>query len=250
MFMRHIEKKRKLGKPTYNSYLHRLKFFYKYLVNERVVNFNPCVPAHYYKTKNLKTRFQIFEPEELDHVRNLIVGDPKFADLYIACKFLFEYNIREAEQLRIKLGWINWKKCELRIPEKIIEADRERNATKNGMSAVFEIRDDLLELIAEYIGERTDKNNYLFGGHNRPSLKKMNDSFLSMRWAKFRKDYDISAKLQLYALKHTGNYENYDQIGLQKLSEIARHASISQTQEYVNSKLKKRIIKIEGKSHF
>jgi site-specific recombinase XerD len=250
IFMRYIEKKRKLGKPTYNSYLYRLKFFYKYLVNERVISFNPCTPAHYYKIKNLKTRFEIFEPEELENIRNLMAGDPKFTDLYIACKFLFEYNIREAEQLRIKLGWINWKKSELRLPEKIIEGDREKNATKNGMGAVFELREDILELITEYIGERTDKNNYLFGGHCRPSLKKMHDSFLGMRWSKFREDYGISHKLKLYALKHTGNYENYDQIGLQRLSEIARHSSISQTQDYVNSKLKKRIIKIEGKSQF
>ena len=249
-FMRKVEKTRKLSKPTYNSYLHRLKFFYKYLFNERVVTYNPCTAAHFYKTKNLKTRFEIFEPEELDHVRNLLSADRGFFDLYIAAKFLFEYNIREAEQLRIKIGWINWKKCQLHIPEKIIEQERLKNATKNGLSAIFELNDDILELISEYIGERNDKNNYLFGGHNRPSPKQMNDNFLTARWAKFRIDNDLPLKLKFYALKHTGNYENYDQIGLQKLSEIARHSSLAQTQDYVNSKLKKRIIKLEGKSQF
>lgn len=58
----------------------------------------------------------------------------------------------------------------------------------NGLSVIFEIKDDLLELIRvyEYTGERNDKNNYLFSGHNRPSPKQMANSFLTARRAKFR----------------------------------------------------------------
>lgn len=250
LFMRTMERKRGLSPVTYNSYLYRLNFFYKFLYHERVINYNPCSVAFKYKTKNLKTRFEIFEPEELQMVRELLVNTPNYRDLLIACKFLFEYNIREAEQLRIKISWINWEKGELTIPEKVIERERTINGTKNGLMAKFQLRSDMLVLLNEYIGDNDDESNFLFGGHYKPGPIQRGKQFLSNRWWRFREDFKLSKNLKLYALKHTGNYESLEAVGIEKLSKMARHASITQTQDYVKSKLNREVIKIDGKVGF
>ncbi|WP_431294384.1 tyrosine-type recombinase/integrase [Pedobacter sp. P26] len=183
-------------------------------------------------------------------MKALLIGAPNYRDLLIACKFLFEYNIREAEQLRIQLGWINWEKGELTIPETVIERGRMVNGTKNGLMAKFQLRKDMLDLLAEYIGSFDDKSNFLFGGHYKPGATQRNKQFLSNRWWKFREDFQLSKNLKLYALKHTGNYESLETVGIEKLSKMARHSSISQTQDYVKSKLDKQLIVIDGKAEF
>lgn len=250
LFMRSIEKTRSLSPVTYNSYLYRLNFFYKFLFHERIINYNPCTVAFKYRTKNLKTRFEIFEPEELAKVRGYLMNDPFFEDLLIACKFIFEYNIREAEQLRIKLDWIDWARGELTIPEKVIERDRTVNGTKNGLQAKFQLREDMLVMLAEYIGDRTEKSNFLFGGRGKPGLVQRSKQFLTNRWWLFREMYNLPKSLKLYALKHTGNYESLETVGIEKLSKMARHGSLEQTQDYVKSKLNKQVISIDGKVKF
>ncbi|RZK37147.1 MAG: hypothetical protein EOO90_25915 [Pedobacter sp.] len=249
-FMRTHEKLKGWSPVTYNSYLYRLSFFFKFLYDERIITFNPCTPAHKYKTRNLKTRYNIFEQADLKLVKKHLTEDSKFQDLYIASKFLFEYNIREAEQLRIKLSWIDWERGELTFPEKVEERGRMVGGTKNGLGAKFRLREDMLLLLKGYIGTKDGVDNYLIGGNNRPGPGQRGKQFLSNRWWKFRETYDISKNLKLYALKHTGNYESLETVGIEKLSQMARHSNISQTQDYVKSKLNKQIITIDGKVGF
>ncbi|RAJ22885.1 hypothetical protein LY11_04589 [Pedobacter cryoconitis] len=248
-FMRHIEKKRKLSPFTYNSYQSRLTYFYDFLIQERVIVYNPVHKAFRYSTKKLKTRYEEFDDTTLSKIQSLLSSDQKFADLYIASKLLFDFSIREVEQLRIQLGWIDFKTGILSLPEKTLENGVLVNATKNGLSAKFQLETEHLDLITGYIGERDADENYLFGGHGRPSLKRMSDSFLTLRWDAFRTKYELSKKLKMYALKHTGNYNSLDNMSPDQLSLIARHEDPAQINAYIG-KRKRDVIKLGDKKRF
>jgi integrase len=248
LFMRNIEKNRKLSKVTYNAYLSRLSFFYKYLVNERLLDYNPCGNVERYKTKKLKTRFKIFEDDELATVKNLLETDKEYQDLLIAVNLLYGYRIRLAEQLRIQLGWIDWKKSLLILPE-TDEVSKE-NTTKNGIEATFELSGSILKLLENYIGDKKDKKLFLFGGHGKLSLEARHKEFLTGRWRRFRLKHNLPKHLKLYALKHTSNYNSVDKYGLQKLSFINRQEDPQQIRTYIDSKYLNRVIKIDEEDHF
>lgn len=248
-FMRKIEKSRRLSAFTYNSYQSRLTFFFDYLINERVTVYNPSTKAYRYKTRNMKTRYEEFDAATLNKIQTLIKSDPKFADLHIASKLLYEYSIREVEQLRIQLSWIDFKTGILSLPEKTIEDGKEVSATKNGIAAKFKLEPDMIDLLLPYIGVRDAKENFLFGGHNRPSLKRMSDSFLTLRWAKFREVYGLSKSLKMYALKHTGNYDSLDTMRPDQLSTINRQIDDKSIQTYIK-KRKEDLIELGDKKRF
>ncbi|NQX38411.1 Site-specific recombinase XerD [Pedobacter steynii] len=250
-FMRYIEKAQNLGKASYNSYLSRLTYFFDFLIIERLIVFSPTKGAHRYSTKNLETRYKIYEDDELKMVKDLLTTDPNFNDLLVAANLLYSYRIRGKEQLRIKMSFFDFEHNLLTFPVEVMERGRMINATKNGNPATFLLSENIMTQIKGYLGDAINKPDfYLFGGKNQPGPNQRFESYFSNKFAYLRRKYNLSSKLKFYALKHTSNYNSYESIGIEKLSKVNRHASISQTQDYIKSKLKKEIISVRSETEF
>jgi site-specific recombinase XerD len=240
------EKPTPLAKTTYNSYLYRLSFFFEFLITERLIVFNPTRGAHKYQTKNLKTKYTIYENDELETVRACLNEEDRFKDLLIGIHLLYSYRIRAKEQYRIKVGWFDFEDNSLQIPEEVIERNRKIKATKNGNSASFSISPKVMDLIKDYLGDNIHSAEYfLFGGK-----KQKYESYFSNKFKNMLIKYNLPLHLKFYALKHTSNYNSYETLGIEALSKINRHSNISQTQDYIKSKLRKEIITINPDTEF
>lgn len=236
---------------SYNLYLSRLAFFFEFLIIERLCVFNPTKGAHRYNTSNIKTRYTIFENDELDTVRTLLAESPVYLDLLLASHLLYSFRIRLIEQLRIRVGWINFKTGLLSLPEFTEERGKTVKTTKNGNSETFMLSPKLLGMIRSYVGDNIKHSeHFLFGGSNKVGAKQRFYSYFSNKWARFREDKKLPLHLKLYALKHTSNYNSFEELGIEGLSAINRHSKISQTQVYIKSKLSKRTITINPDSEF
>lgn len=251
-FMRWFEKNRKFEKPTYNSYLYRLSYFFKYIITERVISHNPAHGAFKYKTKQLETRNKIFNEVELADVKAKLESQPKYKDLKLAINLLYTYRIRGAEQLRIKIGMFDFKQNLLLLPTQVEENGEMVNMTKNGMAAAFKLSDDVVEMVIDYIGDDNMKNKhfYLFGGHNKPKEKKCNKQFITNLWTKFKTEFDLPEHLKWYALKHTSNSKTLLTTGSDQLSIINRHLDANQINTYTAEMRRKQIIEVDDSHKF
>lgn len=251
-FMRWFEKNRKFEKPTFNSYLYRLNFFFKYLITERVITHNPAHGAFKYKTKLLATRNKIYNDLELADVKAKLELLPKYKDLKVAINLLYSYRIRGAEQLRIKIGMFDFKHNLLLLPEEVEENGEMVKMTKNGLAAAFKLSDEVIEMVLEYIGDENIKNKhyYLFGGHNKPKEKKCNKQFMTNLWTKFKKEFDLPDHLKWYALKHTSNSKTLLTTGSDQLSIINRHLSTSQINTYTAEMKRRQVIEVDDSHKF
>ncbi len=267
MFMRTIEKQRKvkrkdgtskisktkLSPRTYNGYLYKLNFFFDWLIGERLLNYNPCKDAHVYNTRNIETRFKIFDDAELEKVKRLLQTDVKYHDLFIASNLLYTFRLRGVEQLRLRLGWFSFISGVLSIPAQTIDRNGELiNSTKNGMAANFKLPDNLIDTLIKYIGDDGigNKDWFLFGGHNKVGKKEMDKQFFTNKWNAFKRDYKLPDHLKFYALKHTSNFNSYAVLGADGLMQLNRHASPSQSYDYIKSKERLRTIEVDESQHF
>jgi integrase len=240
-----------LSPVSYNLYLSRLAFFYEFLVIERVCVYNACKGAHRYKISNLKTRYTIFEDDELETVRELLKSSPDYLDMLLSSHLLYSYRIRFKEQLKIRVGWIDFKTGILSLPERTIEHGKVVKTTKNGNSATFQLSERLLKMIKSYLGSNIkERDFFLFGGKNESGSRQKSNSYFSKKWEIFKRDNNLPDHLKFYALKHTSNYNSFEQLGIEGLSQINRHKKISQTQAYINSKLSKKTIIINSENEF
>lgn len=235
-----------LSKPSYNSYLHRLSFFFEFLITERLIVYNPTKGAHKYKTKNLQTKFTIYEDDELSLVRQCLAKEDKYKDMLIGTHLLYTYRIRAKEQYRIKVGWFDFSNNLLIFPEEVEERGRRIKSTKNGNAAAFSVSDRLMNLIKGYLGENINNPDlFLFGG----KVQKY-ESYFSNKFKNMCKKHGLPSHLKFYGLKHTSNYNALNTMGIEALSKVNRHSSIAQTQDYIKSKLRKEIIKIDADLEF
>jgi site-specific recombinase XerD len=235
-----------LAKPSYNSYLHRLSFFFEFLITERLIVFNPTRGAHKYQTRNLQTKFTIYEDDELSLVRECLAKEDKYKDMVIGTHLLYTYRIRAKEQYRIKVGWFDFENNLLIFPEEVEERGRKIKSTKNGNAAAFSISDKLMNLVKEYLGDKiNDPDLFLFGGRTQKY-----ESYFSNKFKNMCKKHGLPSHLKFYGLKHTSNYNALNTMGIEALSKVNRHSSISQTQDYIKSKLRKEIIKIDADLEF
>ncbi|RDC55384.1 hypothetical protein DU508_17580 [Pedobacter chinensis] len=267
MFMRNIEKERKvkskngryrtnkktLSKATYNAYVFKLSYFFKWLVSERVINYNVCLDSFRYQTRNLETRYRIYSEEELAKVKKLLKNDPKYRELYIASTLLYTFRLRAAEQLRLKIGWFSFTKGVLNLPAQTLDANgKSINITKNGNQASFKLNENLIDLILDYIGEEgmERKDWFLFGGHGKVGPRQLDRQFFTNKWTLFKKEYRLPDHLKFYALKHTSNYNSYQILGAEGLMQVNRHSSPSQSFDYIKSKQKLKVIQVDESMHF
>ena len=95
-----------------------------------------------------------------------------------------------------------------------------------------------------------NKDWFLFGGHGKAGKKQLDDQFFSSRWNMFKQDYKLPEHLKFYALKHTSNYNSYTILGADGLMQVNRHASPSQSYDYVKSKERLRVIEVDESQHF
>jgi integrase len=250
-FMRAFEKKRGFGKPTYNSYLYRINYLFKFLVEERVLTFNPCLGTFKYKLKGLPTRFALYDTDELATVKEKLKLDPKYKDLELAINLLYTYRLRGAEQLRIKISMFDFENNLLLCPAQVEERGEMVNMTKNGQPAVFKINDDVMQMIKDYLGDNIkNKDYFLFGGHCKPKPVQAEEQLFTGKWGRFRKENDLPKHLQWYALKHTSNSNTLLTTGSDALSIINRHLDNSQINKYTAEMKRKMIIEVDDSHKF
>lgn len=250
-FMRSIEKKRKITQPTYNNYLYKLDYFFKFLIVERVVNFNPANGTYKYKLKGLPTRFKVFEGDELTDVKAKLALRPIFKDLELAINLLYTYRIRGAEQLRIKINMFDFENNLLLLPAQVIENGELVNMTKNGMPAAFRINDEIMQMLKDYIGgDINNKDYFLYGGHCKPKPKQCNKQFFTNKWTDFKIEFDLPDHLKMYALKHTSNSKTLLTTGADNLSIINRHLDNTQINAYTAEMKRKLIIEVDETHKF
>lgn len=252
VFLRDTEIQRGWGKATYNSYNHRLNYFYKFLISERVTAWNPVTDSYRYKLANVATRFQIYEDVELSEVKEKLSVDKSFTDLYISIILLYNYRVRGAEQLRLKIKYFDFENSILTIPAQEMNAyGFFEDVLKNGEGARIELHREDLEIIKNYIGKNIDEPEfYLYSGHNKSGRKKCNDEFLSQKFDKFRLKYDLPKGLKWYAIKHTANYNTSDDLTLEQQRIINRHKRSTTTIGYKEAKVKKQLIRVDEKHRF
>jgi len=265
MFMRKIEKQRRivdkrvaahrkmitvytpLAKPTYNAYVYRLSYFFEFLISERIIHFNPCKDAFKYKTRQLATRFKVYDDTELETVKNLLAETTTYRDLYIASLLTYRFRIRAAEQMRIRLGFFDFTNNILTLPAETTDKEGKTiNMTKNGNAARLQIHDDVMQLIIAFVGEDNLKNKdwYLFSGHCKSGAKPAQNQLFTNRWRRFKAENHLPKHLKFYALKHTANFNDHLKLGSDGLMVINRHASPSQSHDYYKHQLNKLVITV------
>jgi len=134
LFLRSCAHKRQWGKVSYNTYRCLLGTFFNYLVGLQVLQTNPVRFTKKLNLKHDRSRFKIFEEEELKQVAEALNNDLAFTDLSIAAKLVFFYNIRPSEIIRLQVKDIDFSQNLLTLPA---------SKTKNQNDAVFALRDDL-----------------------------------------------------------------------------------------------------------
>lgn len=223
----------KWGKATYNTYRSDVCTFFSFLTKFKVIHENPVKESIKKNTMNDSSRFVIYEEHELQTVAKLIESDPTYFSLYVASKMLYLYNIRPVEMTRIQVLDVDWINHRLTLPP---------NKRKNESEAIFDLNDEMYNLLKRLVGNATD-DNFIFGHGCKTSKEQVNEQFFTQKFRHFRIKYSISTKLKFYALKHSSNfYDLEDGASFYSIMEKNRHASLQVTNDYIRNRLLKKIV--------
>ena len=232
---------RSWGKVTYNTYLIDLGTFFNYLTDMRIIKENPCSKVPRKNTRRDSSRFKVFEKDELLEVSRILQHDDHFFGLKLATQFLFKYNIRPIELTRLQIKDVNFTKSLLIIPS---------TKTKNGNEAIFQIDNGTTALLKQMISDYPQEH-YIFGSRNKPSATQVCSEFFGQNWRAFRKKYNLSSHLKLYALKHTSNYYDIENgASYEEIRQRNRHSNLQVTTLYIRERLFKNIIKASNNDLF
>ncbi|RZK43165.1 MAG: hypothetical protein EOO90_04155 [Pedobacter sp.] len=231
----------KWGKVTYNTYRCDIGTFFSFLVKYKVVGESPVKDSVKKNTRHDSSRFAIYEEEELRTVVKLMEKDPAYFGLYVASKMLYLYNIRPVEMTRLQVGDVDWVKRRLILAP---------NKTKNESEAIFELNEEMYELLEKLVGNAPD-SYFIFGHRCKTSLGQIDDQYFTQKFRYFRIKYDISSKLKFYALKHSSNfYDLQDGASFYSIMEKNRHASLQVTNDYIHNRLLKKIVRPTSNNRF
>lgn len=113
--------------------------------------------------------------------------------------------------------------------------------TKNGKDSVITLPNHVIDLLQELIIFSCPPDYYLFGKDFRPGIKKLSEGYLSKYWrVEVQGKLGIDKSYKFYSLKDTGITNMIKaHTDLLSVRDQARHSSVSVTNVYTPSEIKK-----------
>lgn len=168
---------------TINTRLYGLKLFYKYCIDENILNFNPIDPITFPTVEEALPHY--LQNEQLEHLRRIVKDKPK---LKAVIELLYSTGIRISELSKLKIEDINWS-------ERIIHIT---NGKRKKERIVLFTR-QCEEYLKAYLKTRDDDLPYLFV--NRKGTAPFCRRTLQLQFEKYKEI--IGLHLTPHTLRHT-----------------------------------------------
>jgi integrase len=217
----------KLSRATCKKYIQILYSFFDYLqYDKKLITENPCTRLP--KVGKVVDCAPIpFTSDDRERLRQAI--EKNNPQLWIACEIQYYCAVRPGTELRLmKVGWIDFKKGEIRIPS--VEA-------KNSKSQIVQMPKQLIDCLHANRIENYAKDLYLFGKNGIPGDTPLGKNTMRNRFNLYREALNISDAHKYYSWKHSGAVTAVEN-GMTpfELKEHLRHSSVETTERYIKNK--------------
>lgn len=224
-FSQHLIIERNLDKVTIKNYKVRIKGFFTWLINQRIIKENPVINVPTGIKKCDKAPRPIL-PGDIDELLDKIeANDPQ---LYLACLMQYFCAIRPGVELRLlKIKDINFWDSTIRISVLDSKTEREEQVT---------MPRQLFELVTNtYRLQKYDKELYVFSLNGIPGPKPLGVNNMRMRFNKYRDILNLSKDYKFYSFKHTGANMMLasNNFNIRELMDHLRHTDINSTYHYI-----------------
>lgn len=214
---------------TRNNYVGWLKSFSRYLMERNYVNSDPTLGIRT-TTKLEKKGRNVIPDDVLVKIKTHLVQTNKH--FLLVCYMLHYLFIRPHEMIFIKI-----KDISLKNKTVILSG----NYTKNGKDSVITLPNHVIDLLQELKIFSYPSDYYIFGKKFRPGVKKISEGYLSKYWhIEVQEKLGIDKSYKFYSLKDTGITNMIKaHTDLLSVRDQARHSSVSVTNVYTPSEIKK-----------
>lgn len=193
-YFRYLDAERQLSAGVYNRYKNKLNCFFQWLMDNDIIAVNPIyrIPLI---SRQADMKPQPINPQQLTQVVEELKKDP---ELYLFTAFEYYCFMRPGKEiLNMKIGWIDFGNCIVRIPKNFSKTQKEKKPI---------IPNQLMEmLIEDYELHTYPANYYVFGTDGKPGLKRRGKNTFGNRWRNIVRRLKLPPQYTLYSLKHTGN---------------------------------------------
>lgn len=220
-FLAEVQRERNLKPRSYNNYMTMLRTMFNRLVEQQYCDKNPFADMR--RRRAVEKNREVIPDELLIEIFNYLARNkPEFE---LICLLILHCGIRPAEIC-------NLKPANIRISHNVISFDASQ--TKNKKAESVTVPDHIMIRLAHHISG-AGKESYVFAKdtHLMPGRHKMNPRALSKIWDRMRNAIDIPVEYKLYSLKDTGATKFAYIITPKELKDQMRHASIDQTNTYI-----------------
>ena len=214
---------------TRNNYVGWLKSFARYLMERDYVKSDPTLSIRT-TTKLEKKGRNVIPDDILIKIKAHLEKENKY--FLLVCYMLHYLFIRPHEMIFIKI-----KDISLKNKTVILSG----SYTKNGKDSVITLPNHVIDLLQELKIFSYPPDYYLFGKEFRPGIKKLSEGYLSKYWrVEVQGKLGIDKSYKFYSLKDTGITNMIKaHTDLLSVRDQARHSSVSMTNVYTPSEIKK-----------
>lgn len=234
-FMESLRDRPKFNNNTYNTYLHKYRAAWNWLIEHGYCMTNPFNKC---RNRPTETKIRTLIPPNtrykvLAHVRN-----SKAPNFEIVMHLIFSSLIRPTEIMRIQLKDINLKDACIHISADKAKTHKDRYAV---------LTDACIKQLIPLLSKGYPNDWYLLGKDLVPSPEKCWNGRFKKEWMKIRKACHLPVEMQLYSLKDSGITELLES-GLDTLTvmKAADHHDLTTTTKYANHEDKDMISKVRA----
>lgn len=229
-YMECMELSKNLSNRSYNNYSAFLYTLFDFFVERGYIKENPAADLPR-KRVDRKTR-TVIPPKDRERIREYFAERiPNYVYVMMLCYRLF---IRPKEIMMLRIGFIDFDACLLKIPAGI---------AKNHCDRVLGIPDEIMEYFRTL--RELPPEWYIFSDRNTyaPGPKANAPTRIAERWAQMRDALNMPASYQFYSLKDTGITEMLEAgVPAKYVKELADHHSLEMTERYTHKSDAKKIL--------
>lgn len=222
-FLFYLKINRKYKNTTINDYKSVMAKIWRAILKHEIEikGYNPWINIE--SRKDDRISYAQYSPAQEKKVMQELPGYNKQMWLFI--QFMYYEFMRPSEVFRLKLHNVNWNIGTMDLDNNIVKKSKGRTAV-----IPYPLVKEML--LMDY--DKLDPDYYIFSHGGQPGSKKLGKNYMSRKWAKFRKEFNIPDSYMIYGWKHTGN-NKLAQTGLNPvlLKEHNGHASLDQTATYI-----------------
>lgn len=212
-----------VGNRTRNNKVTVLKAIFSSLLEREIIQVNPWIGIKKLKVNiGRNIAFSTAQQEMLK--KAMSANDP---ELHLFVQFIYYCFIRPKELLMLQIRDFDFENQTIRIPA---------SASKNRQTQIVLFPAPLIRTLAEMDISKYPADWYLFGKQLKPSPESILRNRVSVRHAKFIKEFNLGSDYSLYSWKHTGVVRAFQAgIHIKDLQAQLRHHSLDMVNIYLKS---------------